>query len=148
VENFKNKKVPYLNSLLKNKIINKSISDSYKIYYDTPVSDMTVASIYDICIRYSTPCRIANMLYIAPAIRDSSLFGEGNATTSSGSEAKLAEDFGWWGSFYAIAQGRLTDFEKIEKLNFNACLTYLSFEKQKNEIEQKRIKHARQNRTH
>ena len=77
-----------------------------------------------------------------------SLFGEGNATTSSGSEAKLAEDFGWWGSFYAIAQGRLTDFEKIEKLNFNACLTYLSFEKQKNEIEQKRIKHARQNRTH
>ena len=77
VNDFKNKKIPHLNWLLKNKKINKSISDSYKTFYSTPVSDPKVVSIYDICMRYSTLCRIANMFYITPSIRAASLFGEG-----------------------------------------------------------------------
>lgn len=71
------------------------------------------------------------------------LFGSAHQEDTPGAEASINETFGWWSSFYALTQGRLTDFEKIEKMNFNACLTYLSFEKQKNEIELKRIKNAR-----
>ena len=73
------------------------------------------------------------------------LFGNSYEDNTPGAEKSLNETFGWWSSFYALSQGRLTDFEKIEKMNFNACLTYLSFEKQKNDIELKRIKNAGKN---
>tara|TARA_B100001059_G_C17791909_1_gene560669 strand:- start:433 stop:552 length:120 start_codon:yes stop_codon:yes gene_type:complete len=38
----------------------------------------------------------------------------------------------------------LTKFEEISNLNYAACLTWLSFEKQKTEIEIKKIKNAKQ----
>jgi len=60
----------------KDKIIKKSSSDSDKIASDSD-KIASATTIYDFCIKYSTPCRIINMLYIYPAIRDSSLFGEG-----------------------------------------------------------------------
>ena len=35
-------------------------------------------------------------------------------------------------------------FEQVEKLNLNTCLTWLTFVKEKNELEQRQIKNARQ----
>ena len=94
VKDYKNKKLTFIDSLLKDKIIKKSSSvsdrivsdridsdriDSDRIDSDRIVSDRIVSdtTIYDFCIKYSTLCRIINMLYIYPAISDSSLFGEG-----------------------------------------------------------------------
>tara|TARA_B100000780_G_C21002029_1_gene400934 strand:- start:101 stop:901 length:801 start_codon:yes stop_codon:yes gene_type:complete len=77
VQDLKNKKIPYLNPLLKNKIINKSIEDAYKKVSDPTVSDPTALTVYDFCIRYSSPCRVVDMLYIPPTVSKSSLFGEG-----------------------------------------------------------------------
>ena len=51
--------------------------------------------------------------------------------------------YGWYSSIYAIAQGDLTKFDQVTKLNIHSCFTFLSFEKQKLEIEGKRIKNAR-----
>ncbi len=76
------------------------------------------------------------------------LFGEGQKENQYSAESSLSENFGWWTTFYSLGKGDITKFEAIEKLNFKACLTYLSFEKQKNEIETKRIKDARQNRSY
>ena len=95
VQDFKHNKIPLLNPLLKNKIINKSIADAYKTasdgsdptvsaptfsdptVSDPTFSDTTALTVYDFCIRYSTPCRVVDMLYILPAVSASSLFGEG-----------------------------------------------------------------------
>ena len=76
------------------------------------------------------------------------LFNEKSAQNESTAEGNLNENFGWWTTFYSISKGDLTKFEQIEKLNFKECLTYLSFEKQKLEIENKRIKDARQNKSY
>ena len=37
---------------------------------------------------------------------------------------------------------------KIEKLNINQCLTWLAFEKEKNDLEKQMIKNARQNKNY
>ena len=72
------------------------------------------------------------------------LFTETSEKTVSTNEEALGENFGWWTAFYQIAKGDLTKFEEISNLNYAACLTWLSFEKQKTEIELKKIKNAKQ----
>jgi hypothetical protein len=49
-------------------------------------------------------------------------------------------EWGWYNSIYGIAQGDITKFEHITKLNVHECLTYLTFTKEKNEIEARQIK--------
>ena len=58
-------------------------------------------------------------------------------------EGAFAEQYGWYSSIYAIAQGDLTKFDQVTKLNIHSCFTFLSFEKQKIEIESNKIKNAR-----
>ena len=48
--------------------------------------------------------------------------------------------YGWYNSIYALAKGDVTRFENITKLNIHKCLYYLTFEKEKQEIEKKLIK--------
>jgi len=48
--------------------------------------------------------------------------------------------WGWYNSFYAIAQGDLCKFDEISKYRLTKCLTYLTFEKQKNQIEANELK--------
>jgi hypothetical protein len=43
-------------------------------------------------------------------------------------------------SIYGLAQGNITRFENITKLNMHECLYALEFMKEKNELEAKRIK--------
>ena len=76
------------------------------------------------------------------------LFGENNSEDIRSPEESLSESFGWFGTFYALSQGNITKFEEIEKINVHTCFTYLSFEKQKNEIESKKIKNANKARTY
>ena len=45
---------------------------------------------------------------------------------------------------YSLAREDITKFEQVEKLNLNTCLTWLTFVKEKNELEQRQIKNARQ----
>jgi len=73
------------------------------------------------------------------------LFGEGNGEESEdGGEfnetAQFAKHWGWYQSIYALAQGDITRFEAITKHKLIECLTYLTFEKQKQEIEQRELK--------
>lgn len=62
--------------------------------------------------------------------------GEGgySATTN------FSRKWGWYSSLYSLSQGDVTRVENITKLNVHNCLTMLSFEKEKNEIEAKQIK--------
>ena len=73
----------------------------------------------------------------------SQLFSTADSGMDSTAEGAFAEQYGWYSSIYAIAQGDLTKFDQVTKLNIHSCFTFLSFEKQKLEIEGKRIKNAR-----
>lgn len=59
------------------------------------------------------------------------------------SRGQFSKQWGWYTSIYAIADGDLTKFDTVTKLNILQCLTYLTFEKQKNEIEQQEINKIR-----
>jgi|TARA_R110000744_G_scaffold341339_1_gene446582 hypothetical protein len=67
------------------------------------------------------------------------LFGgqQGGELTSV---SQFGTKWGWYSSIYAIAKGRLERFEHITKLKVHECLLFLTFEKEKNEIEKKQIK--------
>ena len=43
---------------------------------------------------------------------------------------------------YSLAREDITRFEQVEKLNLNTCLTWLTFVKEKNELEQRQIKNV------
>ena len=45
---------------------------------------------------------------------------------------------------YSLAREDVTRFEQVENLNINTCLTWLSFTKEKNDLEKQQIKNARQ----
>ncbi len=55
-------------------------------------------------------------------------------------EANFGAKWGWYQSIYGLAQGDVTRFENITKLNMHECLYALEFMKEKNELEAKRIK--------
>ena len=59
------------------------------------------------------------------------------------SRGQFAKQWGWYTSIYAIANGDLTRFNTVTRLNILQCLTYLTFEKQKNEIEQQELNKIR-----
>ena len=59
------------------------------------------------------------------------------------SRGQFAKQWGWYTSIYAIADGDLTRFDSVTRLNVLQCLTYLTFEKQKNEIEQQELNKIR-----
>ena len=72
------------------------------------------------------------------------LFGdgdnEGEEPVADFSETtQFSKRWGWYQSLYAIAKGDITKFDEITKSRLTRCLTYLTFEKQKNEIEQRQL---------
>jgi len=54
--------------------------------------------------------------------------------------SQFGSKWGWYSSVYAIAQSDLRRFEDITKLKMHECLMFLTFEKEKNQIEAKQIK--------
>jgi hypothetical protein len=66
------------------------------------------------------------------------LFGTEQADEFS-ETAQFGKRWGWYSSIYALSQGDVRRFDEITQLPINQCLTFLSFEKQKNELEIKMI---------
>ena len=58
----------------------------------------------------------------------------------SGAEGSFGNKWGWYQSIYAIAKGDITKFKEITKLSAAECLTWLEFEKEKNDLEAKMLK--------
>jgi len=67
------------------------------------------------------------------------IFGGG---TESGLDAvsNFGTKWGWYSSLYALAQGDIRRFEHITELGMHECFMMLSFIKDKNETEAKKIK--------
>ena len=68
------------------------------------------------------------------------LFGEQSGDSDYSASAQFGKRWGWYSSIYALAQGDIIQFDRITELPINQCLTYLTFEKQKNQIESDLIK--------
>ena len=56
------------------------------------------------------------------------------------SEDGFGEKWGWYQSIYALAQGDVRRFDEVTSIPLHQCLTFLTFEKEKNELESKMIK--------
>jgi len=54
-------------------------------------------------------------------------------------QAQFGKQWGWYQSIYALAQGDVTRFDTVTGYRLTQCLTYLTFEKQKQEIEQRQL---------
>ena len=72
------------------------------------------------------------------------LFGEGDEEEQDISDdfsetTQFAKRWGWYQSVYALAKGDITKFDDVTKYRLTKCLTYLTFEKQKNGIEQRQF---------
>ena len=67
------------------------------------------------------------------------LFGGGGGE-SLDAISQFSTKWGWYQSIYGLAQGDITRFKDITKLNLHECFMMLSFMKDKNEIEAKQIK--------
>lgn len=64
--------------------------------------------------------------------------GQGDGGISSTSQ--FGSKWGWYSSIYALSQSDIRRFEDITKLKMHECLMFLTFEKEKNELEAKQIK--------
>jgi hypothetical protein len=68
------------------------------------------------------------------------IFGEGD---DSGNENALSErtqfakQWGWYGSLYVLASNDITKFDAVTKLGLRKCLTFLTFKKQSDEIQER-----------
>jgi hypothetical protein len=73
-----------------------------------------------------------------------SLFGEGSqqSATDLTATAGFGKKWGWYQSIYGLAKGDITKFDTVTSEPLFKCLMYLTFEKEKNEIESNMIKKA------
>ena len=54
--------------------------------------------------------------------------------------AQFTARWGWYQSLYSLAKGDVTKFDEVTKLPALMALTYLEFEAQKTEIENRKLK--------
>ena len=59
---------------------------------------------------------------------------------NAGAEANFGRKWGWYQSIYGAAQGDVLRFDEVFKLPVHQLLTWLTFEKEKTEIEINRLK--------
>jgi hypothetical protein len=50
-------------------------------------------------------------------------------------EYQFGKQWGWYHSIYSLAKGDIRRFDEITKISAAQCLTFLTYEKQKTEIE-------------
>ncbi len=67
------------------------------------------------------------------------LFGSGGGNTLT-RVSQFGTKWGWYSSVYALAQSDIRRFEDITKLKMHECLLFLTFEKEKQDIEASNIK--------
>ena len=72
------------------------------------------------------------------------LFGDGDKEESEDNDFSERTQFnkrwGWYNSIYALSQGDVTKFDDVTRLGVRKCLTYLTYERQKREIEDRELK--------
>ena len=68
------------------------------------------------------------------------LFQQSSGDGGLSRAANFGNKWGWYQSIYGLANGDITRFEDITKLNIHQCFTMLSFMKEKAELEAKQIK--------
>ena len=60
---------------------------------------------------------------------------DGQDAESFSTRTAFGKQWGWYQTIYAIANGQLTNFKSVVRLPLHECLTWLSFERQKRDIE-------------
>ena len=71
------------------------------------------------------------------------LFGEQDdqeAENDFSETTQFGQRWGWYQSIYQLAKGDITKFEQVTSTGLFECLTLLTFEKQKSEIEIRNLK--------
>ena len=71
------------------------------------------------------------------------LFGDGSEEDRDKEDfserGQFNKQWGWYSSIYAVAKGDISKYDEVTGYGLHKCLTYLTFEKQKTEIEQREI---------
>lgn len=68
------------------------------------------------------------------------LFGKPNEKESDFSErGQFSKQWGWYAFYYALADGKFENIGQVGKRKLTEALTFLTFEKQKTDIEQMEI---------
>ena len=68
------------------------------------------------------------------------LFGGESAGQGFDRQAQFGVKWGWYSSFYALAKGDVRRFNEVSKIQLTSALTFLTFEKEKIEIEKLMLK--------
>ena len=66
--------------------------------------------------------------------------GEEGEAYQLSAEGGFGAKWGWYQSIYALAKGDVRRFDEVTELALHKCLTFLMFEKEKNELEAEMIK--------
>ena len=115
-----------------NKLKDKYTIEDYKVGIDADMLDMPMDA-------------VLSSIFFFVGFRDrlvssyDELFGQGGST-SLDAVSQFTTKWGWYNSIYGLAQGDITRYENITKLNVHECFMMLSFMKDKAEVEAKRIK--------
>lgn len=67
------------------------------------------------------------------------LFGGESGGSEYSEQAQFGKRWGWYSSIYAAAQSDILRFDAVTELPIHKFLTYLTFEKQKLDLETKMI---------
>jgi hypothetical protein len=67
------------------------------------------------------------------------LFGGESGGNEYSEQAQFGKRWGWYSSIYAASQGNILRFDAVTELPIHSFLTYLTFEKQKLDLETKMI---------
>ena len=69
------------------------------------------------------------------------MFGGGEEQQADySSSASFSSKWGWYQSVYRLAGGEALNLDKATKISAHQAMTFLTFEKEKNELEAKLIK--------
>lgn len=72
-----------------------------------------------------------------------SIYGEGDEGGSDLSAmGGFSKRWGWYHLFYALANGDVTRFEEVSKLNLSFAFTHATYEKEKSDIERQQLEKA------
>ena len=70
---------------------------------------------------------------------DTVLFGGESGGNEYSEQAQFGKRWQWYSSIYAASQGDILRFDAVTELSIHSFLTYLTFEKQKLDLETKMI---------
>lgn len=70
------------------------------------------------------------------------VFGTGEGGDDYSAGANFGSKWGWYQSIHKLAGGDVFKLEEVTRLSFHKCMTFLSYEKEKTELENNMIKNS------